>query len=127
MVKVKTSSERNAGTDANVTLTLHGASDSKPTALKSGSADLFERGTTDAFRLRLPDVGDLKGITLKHDGTGEPTATCLTLSLETMDVPVQTCSRVCYDVLDAVTRTSLSPNTSRLDTARPTHSSTCCF
>jgi lipoxygenase homology domain-containing protein 1 len=85
-ITVVTSDRRFAGTDAAVSITLHGARGSTSVlALTPGvldpqathivrsrgtEVDLFERGSHDSFRVRADSVGDVSAITLSHDGTG---------------------------------------------------------
>ena len=67
-VTVTTSDERNAGTDANVKLTMYGAlGDSGKRPLEQRWRDLFERGQTDTFEISCLDMGELDRIKLEHD------------------------------------------------------------
>jgi len=73
-VAVTTGDRRNAGTDANVTLTLFGGSGatSGPLLLDKPDWNDFERNSLDVFTLRAPvDVGELDSIELTQDGSGE--------------------------------------------------------
>lgn len=94
-VTVKTSDERGAGTDANVLLTLHGDTSSTPVPLKSGSATLFETNVTDVFQIKIPDVGDLKAITIEHDGTGEHAFRFIAHALRCVPVHACRCPLAC--------------------------------
>ena len=71
-VRVFTSDLRGAGTDANVTLQVHGSQGSSlPTPLGDNVAN-FEQGECDVFPGVLVPVsvgGALEGVTLSHDGS----------------------------------------------------------
>ena len=69
-VLVHTGDKRGAGTDANVFIILHGEKgDSGKRALESAGNN-FERGRVDTFGLEAFDFGELKKITIGHDGSG---------------------------------------------------------
>lgn len=62
-----------AGTDSNIYITLMGQyGSSKKIHLVDPSSDkkLFEKGSVDKFRIRIPGVGELKRIRIEHDGKG---------------------------------------------------------
>lgn len=68
---VMTADEKEAGTDANVFITLFGSNgDSGRRALRQRMRNLFERGRTEHFTLELLDMGDLTHIIVEHDGKG---------------------------------------------------------
>lgn len=70
-VIVYTTDIRGAGTDANVSLRIHGTGglDSGPLRLESSKND-FERGTESTFFFDLPDLGEVSSIDIGHDGSG---------------------------------------------------------
>ncbi len=71
-VLVTTANREDAGTDANVYLTIHGCDgDAGEFALNNMNRDDFERGHTDDFAITAPDLGDLKSIHVRHDNSGE--------------------------------------------------------
>uniref|UniRef100_A0A663ND18 Lipoxygenase homology domains 1 n=1 Tax=Athene cunicularia TaxID=194338 RepID=A0A663ND18_ATHCN len=75
-VKVKTGDKKNAGTDANVFITLYGSKDDTGMAsLKSSkiNKNKFERGKVDDFTVESVDIGDLKKIKIGHDNKGNST------------------------------------------------------
>uniref|UniRef100_A0A8B9DTI0 Lipoxygenase homology domains 1 n=1 Tax=Anser cygnoides TaxID=8845 RepID=A0A8B9DTI0_ANSCY len=77
-VKVKTGDKKNAGTDANVFITLYGSKDDTGMALFSLKAskinkNKFERGKVDEFTVESVDIGDLKKIKIGHDNKGNST------------------------------------------------------
>lgn len=69
-VRVKTGDVPDAGTTADVMITLNGKgrkSTQKIPLLLSNNRK-FERGKTEVFSLDEPDVGDLKSIEIEHNG-----------------------------------------------------------
>ena len=74
VVTTHTSDIKGAGTDANVTLELHGVLEGKDVQLGpfplETSADDFKRGATDIFKVEGPKLGDLKKAIVAHDGKG---------------------------------------------------------
>ncbi|GMH36686.1 hypothetical protein BSKO_04559 [Bryopsis sp. KO-2023] len=67
-VTVITSNIKRSGTDANVFLQLIGSDrQSQETKLSAGK-EAFERGTKDKFQMKLPNVGEIKELKLRHDG-----------------------------------------------------------
>uniref|UniRef100_A0A8C0AX22 Lipoxygenase homology domains 1 n=1 Tax=Buteo japonicus TaxID=224669 RepID=A0A8C0AX22_9AVES len=77
-VKVKTGDKKNAGTDANVFITLYGSKDDTGMASLSLKAskinkNKFERGKVDEFTVESVDIGDLKKIKIGHDNKGNST------------------------------------------------------
>lgn len=76
-VEVKTADKFAAGTDANISITLYGAtSDSGKQALK-GSGNLFERNELSSFDLELADLGRIVKIRIEHDNAGLGASWCL--------------------------------------------------
>ncbi|NWV97363.1 LOXH1 protein, partial [Machaerirhynchus nigripectus] len=72
-VKVKTGDKKNAGTDANVFITLYGSKDDTGiVGLKASkiNKNKFERGKVDEFTVESVDIGDLKKIKIGHDNKG---------------------------------------------------------
>jgi hypothetical protein len=71
IIIVKTGENPNAGTDANVFITLHGAfGSSEEWRLDNFLQDDFERGDRDVFSKNLPDLGELTSIRIRHDNSG---------------------------------------------------------
>uniref|UniRef100_A0A8C9F6U1 Lipoxygenase homology domains 1 n=1 Tax=Pavo cristatus TaxID=9049 RepID=A0A8C9F6U1_PAVCR len=73
IVKVKTGDKKNAGTDANVFITLYGSKDDTGiVSLKASklNKNKFERGKIDEFTVESVDIGDLKKIKIGHDNAG---------------------------------------------------------
>ncbi|CAM4391773.1 hypothetical protein BAMA_15480 [Bacillus manliponensis] len=69
-IVVKTGTETDAGTDANVTITIYGKNGSTgPIALGNGQ-DNFENGDEDIFNVIAKDVGEVTSIRLYQDGSG---------------------------------------------------------
>ncbi|CAF1381226.1 unnamed protein product [Didymodactylos carnosus] len=68
VVQTITADKRHAGTDGQVYLTLFGDNDRKTEEihLDGGYRDNFERAAEATFELKLPDVGELKSIELRH-------------------------------------------------------------
>lgn len=69
-VKVKTGKDKNAGTDAKVTLSIVGSvNKSSKLALKSSDKrNKFEKGQTDTFQFELKNLGEIKSIELESNG-----------------------------------------------------------
>ncbi len=61
-VIVTTSNIQNAGTDANVFITLHGAKGASDKIALTGRGDLFERGSVDSFPITVDDIGAINKI-----------------------------------------------------------------
>ncbi|XP_048219317.1 lipoxygenase homology domain-containing protein 1 isoform X3 [Perognathus longimembris pacificus] len=73
-VTIKTGDKKNAGTDANVFITLFGTQDDTGmTLLKSSktNSDKFERDSIDIFTVETLDLGDLWRVRIGHDNTGK--------------------------------------------------------
>uniref|UniRef100_G1RKM4 Lipoxygenase homology domain-containing protein 1 n=1 Tax=Nomascus leucogenys TaxID=61853 RepID=G1RKM4_NOMLE len=73
-VTIKTGIKKNAGTDANVFITLFGTQDDTGmTLLKSSktNSDKFERDSIEIFTVETLDLGDLWKVRLGHDNTGK--------------------------------------------------------
>ncbi|KAK7479808.1 hypothetical protein BaRGS_00028988 [Batillaria attramentaria] len=61
----------NGGTNANVFLTLFGKTGTtRKIHLKNNTKTLFDRGTTDVFKVRANCVGPMKKVRIEHDNTG---------------------------------------------------------
>ncbi|XP_078590366.1 lipoxygenase homology domain-containing protein 1-like isoform X4 [Branchiostoma floridae x Branchiostoma japonicum] len=70
-VRVTTSEDVNAGTDAQVTLTVYGDKGSSgPLQLGVGQSGFFERGKIDEFDVKVGDVGKIYKIRLEQDNSG---------------------------------------------------------
>jgi hypothetical protein len=69
IVYIKTSDVSDAGTDANVFLTIHGSSGSTKEVRLNGlmSGNVFERGDNDQVTIKGKDVGTINRITIRHD------------------------------------------------------------
>nr|XP_025742588.1 lipoxygenase homology domain-containing protein 1 [Callorhinus ursinus] len=73
-VTVKTGDKKNAGTDANVFITLFGTQDNTGTTLLKSSktnSDKFERDSIEIFTVETLDLGDLWKVRIGHDNTGK--------------------------------------------------------
>ncbi|XP_021542012.1 lipoxygenase homology domain-containing protein 1 isoform X2 [Neomonachus schauinslandi] len=73
-VTVKTGDKKNAGTDANVFITLFGTQDNTGmTLLKSSktNSDKFEKDSIEIFTVETLDLGDLWKVRIGHDNTGK--------------------------------------------------------
>uniref|UniRef100_A0A8D0V8K4 PLAT domain-containing protein n=1 Tax=Sus scrofa TaxID=9823 RepID=A0A8D0V8K4_PIG len=73
-VTIKTADKKNAGTDANVFITLFGTQDDTGmTLLKSSktNSDKFERDSIEIFTVETLDLGDLWKVRIGHDNTGK--------------------------------------------------------
>ena len=69
-IKIKTSDERGAGSDAAVFIKLIGESGvTENIVLESGAND-FERGEINEFKVQTKDIGKLAKIRIGHDGKG---------------------------------------------------------
>ncbi|XP_025105054.1 lipoxygenase homology domain-containing protein 1-like isoform X1 [Pomacea canaliculata] len=71
-VTVVTGSKRLAGTDANVFITLHGTEgvSSKYHLNSHKHGTYFQRNSSDTFKIRTHDIGDIKSLRVEHDGSG---------------------------------------------------------
>ncbi|KAM9858421.1 lipoxygenase homology domain-containing protein 1 [Aulostomus maculatus] len=68
---VITGDVKDAGTDANVFLTVYGVNgDSGKRHLRKKFRNLFERGRTDRFVLEMLDLGELLRVKVEHDQSG---------------------------------------------------------
>ncbi|KAK3777632.1 hypothetical protein RRG08_021747 [Elysia crispata] len=77
LIKTVTEAQENAGTEANVHITVVGSlGDSGRRYLKNGSDSnkKFLEGKTDSFILEAVDLGDLEKVIVGHDGGSEPDA-----------------------------------------------------
>lgn len=71
MVRICTGEKPYAGTDANVSITLHGSKGDSPTFRLQGSDAAFTEGSASTFRVYShKDLGDLEKITISHDNSG---------------------------------------------------------
>ncbi|XP_060232876.1 lipoxygenase homology domain-containing protein 1 isoform X1 [Meriones unguiculatus] len=73
-VTVKTGDKKNAGTDANVFITLFGTQDDNGmTLLKSSktNSDKFERDSIEIFTVETLELGELWKVRIGHDNTGK--------------------------------------------------------
>jgi hypothetical protein len=70
-ITVVTGSVKDAGTDANVYLTLFGAYGNSGERLLDNASNNFERGHTDVFSREMADLGPIDRIRIRHDGHGD--------------------------------------------------------
>jgi len=71
IIEVTTGSRPGAGTDANVAIVIQGSKATSPkTKLSNFLENNFEAGKTDTFKVKLPDLGEIKKITISHDNFG---------------------------------------------------------
>ncbi|MBI3175133.1 MAG: hypothetical protein HYZ25_15510 [Chloroflexi bacterium] len=68
-IVVVTGSVEDAGTDANVYITLYGTSGTSGERFLDNSADNFERGHTDVFSLEMGDIGEITQVRIRHDNS----------------------------------------------------------
>jgi hypothetical protein len=70
-ITVATEDDRNAGTDANVYLTLHGSlANGNESQLDSGNDD-FERASTGTYAVNAArSLGTIESVRIRHDNTG---------------------------------------------------------
>jgi hypothetical protein len=66
-VTVVTGDVMAAGTDANVSIILHGRKGSSPELELRNEENRFERGMVDVFWFALDDLGDIDRVTIWHD------------------------------------------------------------
>jgi hypothetical protein len=69
-ITVVTSDKAGAGSDANVTVVLHGLLGDSGRRLLSMTERDFERGSTQTFVVKAGGVGELTGVTIGHDNFG---------------------------------------------------------
>lgn len=67
---VTTSDKRNAGTDANVFMTVYGTQGKSEVIPVKSNSDTFERGKTDEFKVELDTLGVLHKLRVWHDNKG---------------------------------------------------------
>eukprot|EP00899_Mesostigma_viride_P006814 jgi/Mesvir1/16133/Mv08410-RA.4 len=70
---VRTGDLRGAGTDGNVFLTLHGSKEDSAEIKLENAPDNFSRGKEDRFEFTCANLGKIKSVTLRHDGSGDGT------------------------------------------------------
>ncbi|XP_014681546.1 PREDICTED: polycystic kidney disease protein 1-like 2 [Priapulus caudatus] len=66
-VSVHTADVKNAGTDAGVSLQLHGHHETSGYVLLESSGNSFERRSVDYFVIEHEDMGDIYNLSVKHD------------------------------------------------------------
>lgn len=69
-VMVKTSDEKNAGTDANVRIVLYGEKGKTDDMVLDNKGDNFEQGKIDTFKINTKDVGKPFKLRVWHDNAG---------------------------------------------------------
>ncbi|WP_328800044.1 PLAT/LH2 domain-containing protein [Paenibacillus sp. LX16] len=67
VVTVNTANLKDAGTDSNISITLYGSNGDYATATLNGS---FEQGDSDTTRISTSNLGDIRKITIRTDGSG---------------------------------------------------------
>ena len=70
---MRTGDRMNAGTDANVFVTLfgeHGDTGQCPLKQSENTSNKFERGRVDKFTIETVDIGKVERLHVGHDGTG---------------------------------------------------------
>jgi hypothetical protein len=70
LITVQTGDVENAGSDANVFITLFGANASSGERFLDNAEDNFERGRTDVFSHEMRDLGEIRFVRIRHDNTG---------------------------------------------------------
>jgi PLAT/LH2 domain len=70
IISISTGHRGEAGTDANVYISLHGKTGSTQQHKLESKSYSFERGKTATFELEVFNIGDLTKITIRHDNTG---------------------------------------------------------
>jgi hypothetical protein len=70
-ITVATGSVEDAGTDANVYITLFGTASDSGERLLDNAANNFERGSLDVFGLEMQDIGDIIRIRIRHDNSNK--------------------------------------------------------
>ena len=73
-VNVVTSDKSKAGTDAKVYIQIYGRNMKTEKMFLERSRNnraLFERGNSDLFELKLPDLGEIRKIRIGHDNSGD--------------------------------------------------------
>lgn len=70
-ITVITGDKKGAGTDANVSITIHGKSGiTEKIPLRSKSKNVFEKNQSDIFSVRAKCVGPMTKIRIEHDNSG---------------------------------------------------------
>ncbi len=69
-ITVVTGPVEHAGTDANVYITLFGTNGNSGERLLDNADDNFERGHTDVFSIEMRDIGEIRRVRIRHDGSG---------------------------------------------------------
>jgi len=69
-LEVQTANSSGAGTDANITFTLHGELGDASVTMDSSWANKMETGDKNYVFIRSGDLGHLKSVTVEQDGTG---------------------------------------------------------
>lgn len=70
-VTVNTSNQKGAGTHSNVSIKLTGKKGAfGPVPLEGGGRSAFDRGKQDSFLIECPDLGEITGVNIGHDGSG---------------------------------------------------------
>ena len=87
LVTVQTGSDENAGTSAQVHLNLHGVGEAisgDKRLLGSGRVDNFESESRETIELFVDGTGELRGVSIGHDNTGDKPGWLLnTITVET--------------------------------------------
>jgi len=70
LVTVVTGRKKGGGTDANVFISIVGASGRVDDISLDNNKNNFETGQVDKFKVQTLDLGELKDVTIRHDNTG---------------------------------------------------------
>ncbi|MDJ0597945.1 MAG: PLAT/LH2 domain-containing protein [Crocosphaera sp.] len=69
-IVVYTGDIRNAGTNANVYITLYGTRGQSNEYSLDNRENNYQRGDTDEFTLRMANLGDITQVKIRHDNSG---------------------------------------------------------
>lgn len=87
LITVQTGSDEDAGTNSQVHIRLHGVDESlsgDKRLLGSGRVDNFESGSRETIELFVDGTGELRGVSIGHDNTGDKPGWILnTITVET--------------------------------------------
>ncbi len=70
-ITVNTGNVKDAGTDANVYITLYGTLGNGGERILDNADDNFEQGKTDIFSLQMRDIGEIEYLRIRHDNSGK--------------------------------------------------------
>lgn len=69
-ITVNTGTVQDAGTDANVYITLYGPTKHSGERLLDNAEDNFENGKIDLFSIETRDIGAIQRVRIRHDNSG---------------------------------------------------------